>query len=352
MKVLVYDVSNILYRVAAVQKHKSPYGPDAEPEDLVGLCMHISLQSIYKWFVKFKPDFVVFAFEGGSNWRKLYTAQHNIRRQYKANRVIDPEMKHFYQLVDSFRETMTNHTSICCLTVPGTEGDDAIAAYCQINAHADNDILIVSGDRDFIQLTKLPNVRLIDPDKGTLRNQPGDKHYTEDIDYWLFLKCVRGDAGDNVPSAYPKVRETRIKEAYEDPFKRVNFLNETWQDEHGVIHRVGDLFAHNEVLMNLEKQPDDIRADLLTQVDAQTKKLGHYSHFHFLRFLGKFKLKRVGEEANKFVSLFTNNQRFLSGEKRPSSASEIVTEPQHVEHDVRAALRAPKITTKVDILDF
>lgn len=347
MKVLVYDVSNILFRVAAVQKHKSPYARDAAPEDLVGLCMHISLQSIYKWYVKYAPDFVVFAFEGGKNWRKGYTETANLRRQYKANRVQDPEMVHFYQLVDAFREVMTNHTSICCLTMEGFEGDDVIAAYCQLHASPENEISIVSGDRDFVQLLKLPNVKLINPDDGKLRNQPGDKEYFDDIDYWMFLKCVRGDTGDNVPSAYPKVRETRIKEAYTDEFKRVNFLNETWQDEHGVTHRVGDLIAHNEVLMNLEKQPDELRAALLEGVDAQTRTLGNYSHFHFLKFLGQFKLKRVAEEASKFIHLFTRNQKYLKGERSepmPPAPAEAKASPQQA--------AAPAATTKQSLLNF
>ena len=348
MKTLIYDVSNILYRVAAVQKHKSPFARDAEPEDLVGLCMHISLQSIYKWYSKYKPDFVVFAFEGRNNWRKQYTEIHNVRRQYKANRVQDPGMTHFYQLVDAFRDTMTHHTSICCLTVESMEGDDVIAAYCQLRETVDDEIFIVSGDRDFVQLLKFPNVKLIDPDNGKLRNQPGDKEYQADLDYFIFLKCIRGDTGDNVPSAYPKVRETRIKEAYEDQYKRLNFLNERWTDEAGNEHRVGDLFAHNEVLMHLEKQPDELRHYLLEEVTAKIQQLGHYSHFHFLKFLGQFKLKRVGEEAHKFVDLFMNNQRFLKGESRPEVFS---AESSNKIEKLRDQSRN-KVSTKTNMLDF
>jgi hypothetical protein len=344
MRSLVYDISNILFRVAAVQKHKSPYGADATIDDLVGLCMHISLQSINKWYVKYKPDFVVFAFEGGDNWRKKYTNDNNYRRQYKANRTVDPEMKHFYQLVDSFREIMTNHTSICCLTVPKMEADDVIAAYCQLNATDDHEIFVVSGDRDFIQLLKLPNVKLINPDDGKLRNQPGDKEYQEDIDYWMFLKCVRGDSGDNVPAAFPRVRETKIREAYKDPYKMMNFLNETWTDEFDVTHRVGDLLKHNEVLMDLTKQPDELRASLLEAVAAQTKSISTYSHFHFLKFLGQFNLKRVGEEASKFIALFTNNQKFLKGEKVKVDTPSVLNEA--------APIAKVPLTTKTALLDF
>lgn len=336
MHTLIFDISNLLFRVAAMQKHKGgPQSYAASIDDLVGLSMHVSLQSIFKWYVKFKPDFVVFAFEGGSNWRKAYTAEHKmIRRQYKANRIPDPEMAHFYKLIDSFKETMGLHTSICCISEPGMEGDDIIAAYCLLNASDANKITIVSGDKDFTQLTKLPNVVLVDPDTGKRRNQPGDKDYQEDIDYWLFLKCIRGDSGDNVPSAYPRVFEKKIKEAYADDYVKLNFMNTRWKDENGVEHRVGDLFLHNEVLMDLTKQPDDIKLRLYESVDRQSQPdaLASYSHFHFLRFLGKFKLNKVAEEANKFIELFMNNQRYLKGEKKdapPVTAQPIVLQEQN-----------------------
>ena len=188
MRSLIVDIANILFRVSAVQKQKQ-YDP-LEAEDLVGLCMHISLMSIKKWYEKFQPDQIVFAFEGGDNWRKSYTAKNanKISIQYKANRVFDPTMKHFYELIDSLKGTMKAHTSIKCLCVPTLEADDLIAGYCQQTANDDHQVFILSGDKDFIQLLKNPNVKLVDPDTGKFRNQLGSKNYEEDLDYWLFLK--------------------------------------------------------------------------------------------------------------------------------------------------------------------
>jgi 5'-3' exonuclease len=345
-KSLVVDISNILFRVSAVQKN-SPYSRDASLDELVGLCMHISLYSIFKWYNKFKPDFVVFAFEGGNIWRKDYTTTENVRRAYKGNRVIDPEMKHYYQLIEAFRETISAHTSVCCLCIGTMEADDAIAAYCQLYARPDHDIYIISGDRDFTQLLSLPGVKLVNPDNGKLRNQPGDKDYEPDLDYWIFKKCIRGDGGDNVPSAYPKVRETRIRKAYENQYERVNFMNEVWvekkfiTDDQGnqlldaegkllveeVKHRVGDLYEQNIVLMDLYKQPADQRLILEEGVKMQVENINNYSHFHFLRFLGEFRLQKVSEEAIRFVDMLANNQRFLKDEKKPEVKKVLVEEP-------------------------
>ncbi len=328
---LIVDISNILFRVAAAQKAKFGSYDAADPEDLVGLCMHISLLSIAKWYNKFRPDFVVFTFEGGDNWRKAYTKENTtIRRQYKGNRVVDPDMAHFYELIDSFKETMSKYTSICCLCVPKMEADDLIGAYCQLTEGTGENVIILSGDRDFTQLLKMPHVKLVEPDKGKFRNTPDDKEYQPNIDYWLFLKCVRGDSGDNVPSAFPRVRETKIKEAFEDPYKRINFMNERWVDENAVEHRVGDLFEHNTVLMDLTAQPDHLRVELIEAVAEQVGNLGIYSHFHFLRFLGKYKLGEVAKGLNVFIELLANNQRFMNGSKGRSAETKAPTS-EHAE---------------------
>jgi hypothetical protein len=272
---------------------------------------------------------------------------HNVRRQYKANRVIDPEMKHFYETIKAFQEIMTKHTSVCCLSVPGMEGDDVIGAYCQQNASPENELIIVSGDRDYIQLTKLPGVSLVDPATGKLRNQPGDKDYEADIDYWMFLKCVRGDGGDNVPSAFPRVFETKVRKAYDDSFERMNFLNNTWTDELGQVHRVGDLMEQNAVLMDLSKQPPEIRKLLDEGIASQVANLGVYSHFQFLRFLGKYGLQRVGEDAQSFAGLFMCNQEFAKGvRKQHNSVAKDLGPAQ------KPRTSTAPIETKSKLLDF
>jgi hypothetical protein len=79
----------------------------------------------------------------------------------------------------------------------------------------------------------------------------------EDIDYWLFLKLIRGDTGDNVPSAFPRVREVKLKEAFSDSYKMLNLLNESWTDINGNENIVKDKLEENRILMDLACQPAD-----------------------------------------------------------------------------------------------
>lgn len=311
MLTLIYDMSNIIHRVAKARKNEG-YDP-LHPEDIAGLTMHISLMTINKWFNKYNPQRVVFAFEGGkqNSWRKMWTSANSKRgKEYKGNRVYDPSYEFIYKLMDDFRDVMKGHTSIICLDVAGMEADDSIAAYCQLYAGPDEQVIIISGDKDFTQLLRDQNVRLLNPDDGKFRNTPQSKEYEPNIEYWIFKKCIRGDMGDYVHSAFPRVRETKIREAFESQYHRANFLNEKWTDADGVEHKVGDLYEENRLLLDLTLQPTDLRTYLEDEVKTQVAATrAKYAHFWFLGFCNRYKLRKLAEDASRFINLFSCNQR-------------------------------------------
>ena len=310
---MIIDTANLLFRVAAVNRGES-FGT---PEEQAGLALHMAFQSVHKYYKKFKPDQMAFSFEGGRNWRKTYTASDACvsGNGYKANRIKDASMEPYFALMDSFREVMTLHSSAIVLRNELCEGDDVIAAYVILNANENDTIIIISGDRDFTQLLKYPNVRLINPDNGKDRNLPGDKEYYPDIDYFMFKKCVRGDKGDYVFSAFPNVRETRIIKAYNDEKERAAFMRETWdlKDEEGNVIKtnvVGELFEENRLLMDLTMQPDDVKADLYQSIKDATENIGTYSNFHFLKFLGKHRLDNITQHIDQYTDMLVQNTRY------------------------------------------
>jgi hypothetical protein len=310
MKRLIVDTSNILFRVAAAH---SKYHIDGSPEDKAGLAMHMALNTLKSFYRKVQPDQVALAFEGTNNWRKAYTASAEAvsPRKYKANRMRDDSMVPFFELIKSFEQMARQHTSLVCISHPELEGDDVIAGYAQKFSAVGDEVIILSGDKDFIQLLNLPGVSLMNPDDGKLRGV--DKKTNEVIDpvYFMFEKCFRGDAGDNVLPAYPRVRSTRIRKAFENEYERTNIFNETWEfadPETGEKKtlRVGDLFKENQLLMDLSKQPERIRQIITETIDYEVVHHGKFSLFHFQKFCAKYGLKKISEEATHFVELFSS----------------------------------------------
>jgi hypothetical protein len=313
MKRLVVDTSNILFRVSAAH---GKYNSGGSAEDQAGLAMHMSLNTLKSFYRKVQPDQVAMAFEGTDNWRKSYTASEECvsKRGYKANRVKDDSMIPFFELIRSFEDLARKHTSLVCLSHPLLEGDDVIGGYAQYYSALGDEVIILSGDKDFIQLLKLPGVSLMNPDDGKLRGV--DKKTGERIDpeYFMFEKAFRGDTGDNVMTAYPRVRSARIQKAFENEYERTNIFNETWEFSDPTTgekrtYRVGDLFEENMKLMNLEKQPQEIR-DIITQtIEYEAVHHGKFSLFHFQKFCAKYGLKKIAEDAQYFIELFSSTGR-------------------------------------------
>lgn len=255
-----------------------------------------TIMSLNYYFNKFNPDSLVIAFDS-YNWRKDYTKDDICvsKRPYKNRPPKDPDMMARFR---EFCEILKTNTSIICLQRDGLEADDLIAGFVQ--KYSNDECVILSKDKDFKQLLSLDNVSIYNTNKKEFIT------IDEPVDYMMFKMFVRGDSGDNISSAYPNVRETKIKKAFEDKFEYVNFMNQTWskksEDENEITYRVGDLFEENKLLIDLFNQPECVRRRIFETIDEAMSNKNKYSHFKFTRFLMKYNMKR---EVNN-ISNYTN----------------------------------------------
>jgi len=317
-KRMIVDTANILFRVAAAH---GKYNTTGSAEDQAGLALHMALNTLKSHYNKVRPDEIAITFEGGNNWRKAYTKSDECvsKRPYKGNRTKDDSMIPFFELIKSFEDLCREHTSIVCLSNPNVEGDDLFAGYVQKYAapeyvEAGDETYGLSGDKDFVQLLKHKNFKLLNPDKlGALRDK--DKKGNQiDPEFFMFEKAFRGDSGDFVMPAYPKVRTTRLAKAFTDEFEMTNLLNHTWEFSEpstGEVRtfRVGDLYEENHLLMNLERQPDWIRSEITKTLSHEVVNHGQFNFFAFQKFCGKYGLKKISEDATSFVPLFSSTGR-------------------------------------------
>lgn len=318
MKRMVVDTANLLFRVAAAHG-KNNYAGSAEEK--AGLAMHMALNSLNKFYKQHRPDQIAMVFEGSNNWRKEYTKSDKClsKRVYKANRVKDPSMIPFFELIKAFEDLARNHTSLVCLSNPILEGDDIFAGYVQRFANAGDEVIGISGDRDFVQLLKHPNFTLINPDTGKPRTLV-DVCGVDDPVFFMFEKAMRGDKGDNVFPAYPRVFKKRLQKCMQDDYELTKIMNETWTitdpDTGEVItHRVGDLFEENVLLMDLEAQPAHVRKVIEETLDHELVHHGKFSFFHFTKFCGKYGLKQIAENGQQFADMFS-----VTGQMSPHRA--------------------------------
>lgn len=317
--VLVFDASNILYKSfhanERIYEQRTKYtapGLDADddgvPEDVqkAGLAHHLALSMFNKYYKQCKPDQVVLCFDR-SNWRKEYTRSDKCLSGavYKGNRRQDmtPAQQElftrFCEHINEFEQIIRDHTGIVSLAADRLEADDLIAGVVQ-QLPADTKITIVSADRDLMQLLRHENVVLLDPTSGQPRTL---SEYDYNADYFIFHKCMRGDQGDNVRSALPRVRSTKIEKAFKDPFEYDALMKTEWTNEEGKKMVVGQLFQENKMLMDLSSQPDDIKELIKQTVDEGFANPGTFNHFKFVKFCGRYQLRKVVEQLHVYMDL-------------------------------------------------
>ena len=324
MKYLLVDTANTFFR----GRHAA--NAQSDTWDRLGFAIHVTLASVNKAWRDQKANHVVFCLEGRS-WRKdFYTP-------YKANRSVarsaqteeqQEEDQMFWDAFDELKDFLGEKTNCTVLQHSQLEADDLIAGFIQ--SHPNDEHTIVSSDTDYYQLLS-PTVQQYNGITDELHTINGifDKKGKPVIDkktklpktipdpkYILFLKCVRGDPTDNVFSAYPGVRELGtkskigIKDAYDDRNKQGfnwnNFMLQRWTDHNDVEHKVLDDYQRNRTLIDLSAQPENIRAILNEAVESNSVALNRpMIGAHFLKFCGKYELKRLGDQAQAFAELLS-----------------------------------------------
>lgn len=301
-KYLVFDMSNVM--------HRNYYANKDEPSELAaGLAAHSVLITMAKYYKMINPTKIICVFDR-SSWRKEYTASDQClsKKPYKGNRrqnmTPGQQAKYasFKHHVKDFEQLITDHTSVVTLAKDRLEADDLIAGIAQTYGNEDNEVVIISADSDLLQLVRYKNVSVISP----ITDKPQSlADYNGDPLYYLFQKEIRGDSSDNVASAFPRVRSTRIKAAYDDEYERVKLMKETWTNENGTEFVVEDLIKENELLIDLEKQPADIRILIDNTITEEMARKRQFSMFHMLRFAGKYKLKKIQESIDNYVHMLS-----------------------------------------------
>ena len=138
-----------------------------------------------------------------------------------------------------------------------------------------------------------------------------------DPKFVLFEKCMRGDASDNVFSAYPGVRTKGSKnkigltEAYADRNKQGfawnNMMLQRWVDHNGVEHKVRDDYQRNCGLIDLTAQPNDIKeaVDKSIQESVRTVTTPQVG-IHFMKFCGKYELTKLSQQLDSYAKWLNN----------------------------------------------
>ena len=256
------------------------------------LLRHTILNSIRMFRNKFTKDYgeMVICCDDKNNWRKEVFPEYKAnRRKNRENDITD--WKTLFELLHEMREDLTKYFPYKVMHVDSAEADDIIGVLVaeRQNRFPSPPTLILSSDKDFIQLQKYQGVRQWSPlQKKFIVGDPAES---------LYDKTIRGDTGDGVPNILSS-DDTLITEGKrQTPITKKKM--ELWRGkkpEEFCNEAMLRNYHRNKTMVDLRETPESIRINIVNQYDNQ--EAGDRSHL-WNYFIDK-RLKNLMEVIDEF----------------------------------------------------
>lgn len=254
---------------------------------------HMFLNSIRYNRKKFVDDWgeIVICCDSKNVWRK------DIFPYYKANRKksrneSDIDWNELFTVIHKIRDEIDESFPYKVINVDRVEADDIIGTIVHDNGTELNTggekFLILSGDKDYIQLHSYANVGQYDPvRKRWIRNDNPDKYLKEHI--------LKGDAGDGVPNVLSADNCLAIGER-QRPMTSKRLYTLLDGGEKGMTEEILSGYHRNKMMIDLKEIPKNYQDEILEMYNKD-KGIGREGLFNF--FI-KHKLKHLLTDIQDF----------------------------------------------------
>ena len=186
---ILVDMNQI--SVASVMMHLHMTKQTAPDEDMV---RHMILNSLRMYRMKFCDEYgeLVLCYDSKHYWRRDYYPEYKHSRK-KGRDSSSNDWNAIFTVLNAIKAELKEFFPYKYLEVYGAEADDIIAALAGELEFDNGKTLILSGDKDFIQLQKFRNVT---------QYSPITKKFVNGVDPEIYLSehVLKGDSSDGVPN--------------------------------------------------------------------------------------------------------------------------------------------------------
>ena len=254
------------------------------------LIRHMVLNSLRSYAKQFKSKYgdIVVACDSRKYWRR------EVFPFYKAHRKTDREKSAFdwhliFETLNKIRDELKENFPYKVIEVEGAEADDVIAVLTGRMAPSE-DILILSSDKDFVQLQKYPNVSQYSPIlKRFIKTENPAEYIKEHI--------IRGDRGDGIPNFLSPDNVFVLGERQKVISKKKlqEWIN-TSAEDFCTTDTMLRGYKRNQMLVDLDFVPETIKEQIVETFDKP--KLG--SRQKMLNYFIENRLKNLLEVIDEF----------------------------------------------------
>jgi hypothetical protein len=256
------------------------------------LLRHTILNSIRSYRKKHFAEYgeVVICLEGRKNWRKEFFPPYKQHRQ-KDHDASATDWNKLFEIITKVADELRDNFPYKVVKVDECEADDIIAELVESTQEfgCQEPVIIISGDKDFAQLQKYPNVK---------QWSPVQSKYIKEAKPYDFLNehILRGDKGDGVPNVLSA--DTCFTDGVRQTPLSAKVMGQLIKDPKCMGESVYRNYIRNQTLIDLSKSPEEIRRkimDTYNSIDTSKNK------GKVLNYLMKNRCRKLMECAGDFT---------------------------------------------------
>ena len=266
------------------------------------LIRHMILNSLRMYRTRYKDEYgeLVLAVDASNNWRRTAFPQYKASRK-KTQKESSFDWGEAFRILNKIREEIAENFPYTVVRVDGCEADDVIGTLVTRNPDPNRDydpekIMIVSSDRDFLQLQKYKFVRQYSP---LLK-----KELTVDNPrVWLQTHIIKGDKGDGVPNILSDdnvfvegFRQTPITQ------KKIDSIIEDLEE--GELLYAASWYRNycrNKKLIDLSETPKELRREIINNFMADKPDTRWMRRGKVFPYLVENKCNELIKSAQEFI---------------------------------------------------
>ena len=263
-----------------------------EPDE--NMVRHMILNSVRMYRTMFNDEYgeVILTYDSKHYWRRDFFPQYKSNRK-KGREADNKDWDAIFEVLNKIKAEIKENLPYKFLEVYGAEADDIIATICKYSQtekdrSKNEKVIIISGDKDFIQLQKYMNVKQYSPILKKLVNGSNPETYIKE-------HILKGDTSDGVPNILSP-DNTFTDGLRQRPLGKKKI--EVWldMDISEFKDEVKRNYQRNEKLIDLSKIPNELENEILTEFRGAP----HGDRSKLLNYFIKSRLKNLTETIGEF----------------------------------------------------
>ena len=230
---------------------------------------HMILNSIRMYNKKYRDEYgqLVICADGMNTWRKQFFPEYKANRK-KSRDNSSMDWVEIFRILHTVRDEIRDYLPYKVIHMEGVEADDIIASLVMQTQEfgQDEPVMIISSDKDFIQLQKFKNVKQFSPIQKKMVTDKNPRTY-------LFNHIMRGDSSDGIPNVL-SADDTFISEKNQTPLRQTKI--DAWLETSDNLRESMDddtyrNYQRNKKLIDLSDIPEDVSESIINNFNGQTK---------------------------------------------------------------------------------